>query len=349
MKIRGMDTVKSPVFWAKVAGAAIPLGFLAYVLYINFLPFGFEKTYTINVGSENDTKVSEFYLEPSVNLSERMKGEDGSSYRHLNGYSIALFNPKQSLKNANVDISAEGSNISLITSKMVPNMETAIWDNIWDFTKNIPNTVLNNGAFYFDGKTFLDGKSSVEVASSSKMFENGPFSVYAEWGSFDRDHDFQEIIGHYNWELLQNKDSVQFQIGRMNNASGTTHILKYPITEDFFETPHSALIIYSPADENGQIDFFVDGKLVERRRIGSDRIWADYGSTNLSFGWTPHNYGRSPHFKGYLYKAAFATRDVLPRKNNISFSYSDLSEGAIYIFSDSTTTLKDVRLHVRNP
>ena len=57
--------IKDPIFWARFLGYAIPLAFLLYVLYINFLPFGYNKTFVINVGSANDTKVGEFYLEPS--------------------------------------------------------------------------------------------------------------------------------------------------------------------------------------------------------------------------------------------------------------------------------------------
>ena len=39
--------------------------------------------------------------------------------------------------------------------------------------------------------------------STSEMFENGQLSIYAEWLPTDAENDFQEVVGHYNWELLQ--------------------------------------------------------------------------------------------------------------------------------------------------
>src|SRR5260221_2275250 len=84
---------KSPTCWAKFAGYAIPGVFLLYVLYLNFLPFGYHKTFTINVGSADDTKVSEFYLEPSKDLSDRKTNQDWTAYRELDGMATAVFKP----------------------------------------------------------------------------------------------------------------------------------------------------------------------------------------------------------------------------------------------------------------
>jgi len=96
---KSKQLLKDPIFWARFLGYAIPLAFLLYVLYINYLPFGYHKTFTINVGSNNDTKVSEFYLEPSPDLSERKTAADGTPYRELNGMATAVFKPNVVLKN----------------------------------------------------------------------------------------------------------------------------------------------------------------------------------------------------------------------------------------------------------
>jgi len=260
-KINFKKLIKSPIFWARFLGYAIPLAFLLYVLYINYLPFGYHKTFTINVGSENDTKVSEFYLEPSKDLSERKTNPDGSTYRELNGMATAVFKPNVVLNNAEITVEAEGEGISIIPPYIDFDPNSVQWDYSWDFTKGIPSdlTNINNKAFYFDGATYFDGTARLELASSSDMFEDGPFTVYAEWMPIDDVGNGQQIIGHFNWELWQNKDSVSFQIGRINGSDGLILNIRYPIDKNFFNKVHNALIIYSPS-LNGYIEIFIDSK-----------------------------------------------------------------------------------------
>ena len=93
------NVLKKTIFWVRLSAYAIPLTFLLYVLYINFLSFDYQKTFIINIGDINDTKISEFYLEPSKNLSERKIMPDGATYRELNGSTFAIFKPKALLKN----------------------------------------------------------------------------------------------------------------------------------------------------------------------------------------------------------------------------------------------------------
>lgn len=113
----------------------IPLTFLAYVLYINYLPFGYEKTFTIDVGAEGDTDSSQaFYLEPSPDLSERKVAEDGSTYRELNGIAYAIFNPPVVLKDAEITVSVEGEGVSIIPPVIDFDPDDYEWDYEWDFT-----------------------------------------------------------------------------------------------------------------------------------------------------------------------------------------------------------------------
>src|SRR3989338_2800467 len=72
--------VREPKFWLTFAAYAIPLAVLLYVLYINFLPFGYNKTFVINVGAQDDTS-GEFRLDPSRYLSDRKTANDGTIYR----------------------------------------------------------------------------------------------------------------------------------------------------------------------------------------------------------------------------------------------------------------------------
>jgi len=101
------------------------------VLYINFLPFGYNKTFTINVGSPSDTKVSEFYLEPSPDLSDRKTNTDGSTYRGLNGMATAVFKPNVVLKNAKITVEVEGDGVSLIPPYIDFDPNSVQWDKSW--------------------------------------------------------------------------------------------------------------------------------------------------------------------------------------------------------------------------
>ena len=106
-------TTKDTIFWVRLSAYAIPLAFLLYVLYINFLPFGFKETFVIKVGSPGDT-FGQFYLEPTPNLSSPKTTTDGNTYRELNGFAFAVFKPNAILKNADISVSVEGEGASLI-------------------------------------------------------------------------------------------------------------------------------------------------------------------------------------------------------------------------------------------
>ena len=333
--------VKSPVFWVRFTAYAIPLAFLLYVLYWNFLPFGYNETFTINVGSSNDTS-GEFYLEPSKNLSERKTAPDGTTYRELNGMATAVFKPKAVLKNAKITVEVMGSGVSLIPPVIDFDPNSIKWDYSWDFTKSIPKDLIGD-AFVFDGATYFDGKSKLELPNSANMFENGPFSVYVEWTPKDSEHDLQEIAGHFNWELLQNKNSVIFQVGRMNADKGLFYSLSYPINKEFFNAKHSALAIYN-SSENGYIDLFVDGNFAGRKYFGIDKIWKDYGGSqaNLSFGqWSKD----TSFFKGDLYKANIIGKNILINKSKINFITKGNSELNISIVSNTISTLNQLKLN----
>jgi hypothetical protein len=336
-------TVKNPIFWARFLGYAIPLSFLLYVLYINFLPFGYHKTFTITVGGPDDTKVSEFYLEPATTLSERKTSADGTPYRELNGIATAVFKPKAVLNGAEINVSVEGEGVSIIPPTIDFKPEEVTWDYSWDFTKQIPKDLKGN-AFVFDGATYFDGNARLEMPSSSDKFEDGPFTVYAEWLPIDETGDAQQIIGHYNWELWQNKDTVSFQIGRMNDVEGIIYRIQLPITKDFYNTKHSAIAIYNPG-ENGYAELWIDNQFVNRVNFGTNKIWKDYnGNKNLTLGWTPHNYEKSPYFKGGLYHTGIIFKNLLPTEARISFILADSNSEKISIVSYTTTTVSNLKL-----
>ncbi len=391
-KIKSGKWVKDPIFWVRFSAYAIPLAFLLYVLYMNFLPFGYNKTFIIEVGGPNDTKVSEFYLEPAPSLSDRLVAPDGTPYRELNGSAFAIFEPKAILKDAVITVSVEGldgqpAGVSLIPPVINLDPKTINWDYSWNFSENIKNNItphtgvyqgqtlaegdgkqitthegknqgqtlaegakgrlaeLRGNAFVFDGEMTFNGRDTrLELPNSADMFEDGPFTVYAEWEPRDSENNAQQIVGHYNWELWQNKDNVEFRVGRMNDAKGPAYSIKYPIDTEFFNTKHTALAIYSPID-NGYIDLYIDGKFAGRTYFGIDRIWKDYnGKNNLTFGKSTH--GSAKYLKGVLHKVNIISENISENKTEVSFKVVNNDLLDISLISLATSTLKQIKINV---
>lgn len=343
--------LKSPIFWARFFAYAIPLTFLLYVLYQNFLPLGYDRSFTVNVGSPTDTDVGEFYLQPSKDLGEKKVAPDGTTYRELNGSARAIFRPKAVLKDAKVTVSVIGDGVSLIPPVLDfdPSSITD-WDYSWDFTKEIPRGLVGT-AFMFDGSTYFDGKSRLELPNTANKFENKGFSIYVEWEPADSNSNGQQIIGHFNWELWQNKDSVYFQVGRMNDAKGPTYSIKYPIATptDFFNKKHTALAVYNPS-ESGYIEFYVDNLFAGRTYFANEKIFTKYGDQNLSLG--KSNHGNANYFTGSIYKLNTVSRNVLSPQSEIYLTATNNDQIYISIISTSaiststaTSTIRQIKLN----
>lgn len=152
-----------------------------------------------------------------------------------------------------------------------------------------------------DGCLVFDGKSRLVYPNSSDMFEVGPFAVWVEWVPTLKNNS-QQLVGHFNWEVYQDSDKIQFRTGRMNNNSGPF----YSVSSSFnnFNQSNSLLALYSPSD-NGYIELFVNGKFAGQRSVGSDVLAIEYGTQDLSLGWTPHNFGNYPYFEGKICSVKF--------------------------------------------
>jgi hypothetical protein len=304
---------------------------------VNFSTFSYNKTFTIDVGGPSDTKVSEFYLKPSKYLSEGKISSDGSTYRELNGIAYMVFNPSNKLNDAEITVSTENDKISIIPPIINFSSSTSEikWDYSFDFTKNGPKNL--------DGSDFsFDGKSKLELPNSNNGFENSPFSIYAEWEPKDNKSNAQQIIGHFNWELWQNKNSVSFQVGRMNNATGTIYSITYPINPEFFNKKHSAIAIYNPS-ENGYIELFIDGNFAGMTHFGTDKISAEYGNQNITIGKSNHEI--ASYFNGILYKINIIKKNILLPEPKISFKMENNNPINIIIISAATSTLKQIKLN----
>lgn len=336
---------------------AIPVGFFLYVLYWNFLPFGYNETFTIDVGSPRDTKVSEFYLEPSKDLGKRMSTttKEGrmKTYRELNGMVSVVFKPKAVLKNVRATIRADGTGVEIIPPEIDFKREAYAWDYIFDFTDNVKPTDkgLTGSAYPFDGCLNFDGKSRIELPNSSDLFENGPFTIYVDWEPRDTENDNQQIIGHFNWEIFQNRKSITFRIGRMNDENGQFREITYAIDpQTFFHKRHQMIARYYPANEqeqNGYFELLVDNVLADRTYIGRDTIYKEYGgpSLNMSMGKSYHNYERYAGLGGRICMVLLQNREPETRAYPAK---EILTTPARYIMiTKKPTPISEITLHVR--
>jgi len=344
--------LRSPIFWVRFSAVAIPIIFLLYVLYVNYLPFGYSKDFIIDVGGPNDTDVSEFYLEPSDTISDRKITEDGTTYREMNRLAYAIFKPNISIeKNAEVTISITGKDIFIIPPivNFDPNLENC--EYYWDFSdlanqgKTEIGRELKGNPIILDNSAYFNGKDTrLSLPESSNEFENGPFSIYIEWDPRDSKKDNQSIIGHYNWRIVQNKKTLSFIINKVNDEEGKSYIIKYDINSDFFNKKHSALAIYNPL-ENGYIEFYVDNSLIERRYMGKDKIFENYGDKDLLLGISGH--GKANYFKGFLHKLCIIKKNILIPEEKIIFKISKNNIIYIPIISEKNSMLNEIKLNVK--
>jgi hypothetical protein len=409
------DAPRWLVLTLQILAYGIPLTFLAYVLYINYLPFGYNKTFTIDVGAEGDTTVGEFYLEPSPDLSERKTAPDGTTYRELNGMANVVFKPNVVLKDAEITVSVEGEGVSIIPPVIDFNPDDYEWDYEWDFTKPetaftpkvsdraradwvsctttasttgtgatttemgtssisegteefvpvpisenatttatstqvctpIPVPDLVGNAFFFDGEMYFDGNSRLEMPGTADMFEE-TFSVYAEWTPQNNSNDFQEVAGHYNWELLQDNEYVTFQVGRTASSSGPFYRLQHKISEDFFNERHSALAIYYSGiqtTEENYIELYIDNKFIGKTFF-NEKIWNEYNKDRgLSFGKSGHS--DTSFLNGKVKQVIISHSIPYFKSPQTTFISSDM-EQRFFIEADGTHKLNGIKLNTIN-
>lgn len=192
-----------------------------------------------------------------------------------------------------------------------------------------------------DECVFFDGKTRFIYPNSSDIFEVGPFAVYFEWIP-EKQENSQQIIGHYNWEILQDKDNVLFNAGRMYDQ-GPMYTVSFGIDPVFFNMKHSLLALYNPS-ENGYIELYVDGNFADRAYFGNQTIWADYGDQDLGFGWTSHNYGKNPYFQGSICNARFAYKKLEPEFSNSLEFVSSFEEIRFPIFGTGKLDKIDLKV-----
>lgn len=296
---------------------AIPIAILLYAFYINYLPFGWEKQYELTIDEEG--KVSPISNE--IYLTNTQGRKLLSLPNGVNGQVNVVIEPDVVLKNATVNITIQGDDGVYLGTPLKLNLSELDWDYNWDFTKGVPEDLEGNAEYREDlGCVYFDAvkEETLFFPNSSDMFEDGPMSIYVRYKPGEISEllgGYQQLVGHYNWEILQGENSVRFQVGRMDESNGLIYTINQNLEEGFWQEEHEILAIYSPG-ENGYLEFRVDNNFGERKEIGNEIIYQNYNSNkDLSFGWTSHNSNSNPFYDGCIYETKIINETIKEEKN----------------------------------
>lgn len=229
---------------------------------------------------------------------------------------------------------------------------TSSTDSVAQVCEPAPVPDLVGNAFWFDNELTFNGRDTrLEMPGTADKFEEGPFTVYAEWTPTDNTKDFQQIVGHYNWEIIQNSDSISFQIGRVNDINGRFYSVIYDTKEkngfSFKSNTYKVIAHYRPdyINGNGYISLYVNNEFAGLVLIDSDSIWTDYNeSNNLSFGITKH--GGSNFYKGSIKHIKISNSIGNAYSNSITLNLTKDIIPSIYLFSSSKSQLDSVDVYV---
>lgn len=146
----------------------------------------------------------------------------------------------------------------------------------------------------------LDGQSQLILPNSDNEFETSAFTVALDYTPIKNQSEKQEqIIGHYNWEILQGQNAISFRVGR-NNPDNGFYIITYPVGEEFFGKQHSIVAVYQPANETdtaGYIQLYLDNLPVGKKSLEGATMRTDY-SRNLTIGRGYHGEESTTFFEG---------------------------------------------------
>lgn len=289
----------------RIAAYGIPVLLLLIVLYLNYLPFGYDRTFTVQAGTEDDTR-GQFYIlrYGSVGLSGRQADPDGTVFRTLEGSTFLIFDPRAYLRDADVTVSTDTEGLTLLAPTISWDPDEAVWTDTLSASTTAP-LATSSCAVQFTGTEQL-----VFADATAGVYGENGFSVYASWSPKDGNDGFQQIVGRYGWELLQNKGDVKFQIGSTS--------IKIANGSDHFSERHYALATYVAAtvEQPSYIELYVDDEF-------AGRVYGVFAETVDVLG-RPITLGKSEYaeasfFQGCIHDARLASTPLDFASSTVSF------------------------------
>jgi|GEM_PF-1372407 len=216
----------------------LPIGILLTILYLNFLPFGYNKTLTIDVGTSGDDK-GQFYLDTSrADLGSRQE-LDGKTFRYLDGLAYAVYKPKVVLNNATIEAALEADEgVNFI---LPPDLTDVKWDYEWD---------ANNIAEIFEIKTI--------ESDLFKRFSNAKYEEIAQEITIENLN--KELAIEVEWLAGEQSEILSGDVNAFHNQKTLTVKYKdaqidYKLPDFFLGKNHNILIAF----EGKNLHIFVDG------------------------------------------------------------------------------------------
>jgi len=297
---------------------AIPVAILLYFLYINFLPFGYSETYTLQINEQGIISP----LSDEIYLTNTQGRKLLSLPNGVQGQVNLVLKPGVVIKNATINVSITGNNVYLATPLNL-NLSEIQWDYDWDFTEGVPSDFQGTAEFDpQEGCVRFDAykEQTLSLPNSEDMFEEGPMSIYVKWKPSLLSQQLgngQQILGHYNWEIWQDEKEVRFFIKNKVNDIEKTPTIVYPIDNDFFDKEYDLIVLYLPYDLYPRIESYLDNQFAKIVGIGNFTISPEYNSNKfLTLGWSPHNYEENPYFDGCIYSARITSK-VISQKETV--------------------------------
>ena len=326
---------------------AIPVAILLYFLYINFLPFGYSETYTLQINEQGIISP----LSDEIYLTNTQGRKLLSLPNGVQGQVNLVLKPGVVIKNATINVSITGNNVYLATPLNL-NLSEIQWDYDWDFTEGVPSDFQGTAEFDpQEGCVRFDAykEQTLSLPNSEDMFEEGPMSIYVKWKPSLLSQQLgngQQILGHYNWEIRQSKDNVGFNIKNkpVNKSEKTYSSVLSGLDSNFFGKEHELLAVYSPS-ERGYTELWVDDELNERVSMDGDTISQDYnGKHDLSLGWNDATYGLNPYFDGCLYDIKIANKIISQQSTKNIILASNKQETVIPILGQGNLSSINLEL-----
>lgn len=184
-----------------------------------------------------------------------------------------------------------------------------IWNINQSHLKKDVLVVYGNPKYIDDAYEFDGIDDRLEILGSYDRFENDSFVVEAQFEAYDLDKDRASIVGHYNWEIMLDRNLSKITFGRMDSTNGPFIIMRAILQND------TKKVIVDYRKDNIIYTYLDDNKYF--KKIPNQALYTEYGNQNLRIAMSTH--GGAQAFEGTISKVSITKEYdsyIIKRKNN---------------------------------